>query len=112
MTKAFYTREYKKYEIRSANKPQEGYYLAGVIRVADSHGKGYVCVRFSDAFVEAVGKALPYGVGPGTPAYVKVIHVHSLQRWRVYAHYLDSTEGVFLWETQTKPDWLKRVRRK
>ena len=110
--KAKYAKEYKKYGIRSANKPQEGYYLAGVVQVADTEGKGYVFIKFSEALVEAVGKALPHGVGEESPAYLKVLHLHKLDRWRVFAYSLESTHGVLLWETQQKPEWLKRVRRK
>lgn len=111
-TRTFYAREKKKYGLRSAYQPQQGYPVAGNVLVADMDGKGYAAVRFEEELVRAVGKALPMGVGPANPAYLKVLHVHRKDAWRVYAFYFDSSHGVLLWETKGKPDWLKRVRRK
>lgn len=109
--KSAYPREYKKFGIRYAHKPQEGSSIAGVVQVADSHGKGFSYIRFSEELELAIGKALPQGVGDAQPAYIKVVQSRSRNVWRVFAFYIASPVGVLLWETSDKPTWLHKVRR-
>ena len=104
-------RELKRYGIRSATKPQAGMPVSGVVVVADDNGRGYCYVKFEESFVDAVGHALPFGVGPEHPAYVKITYMRSRKSWRVLACYLDDSYMVILWETHELPHWVKRVRR-
>lgn len=111
MKKPAYAREYKKFGLRHAHKPQVGYYLAGVVQVADEEGKGFIYVRFTEELVQAVGKAMTYGVGQDHPCFLKVLHLRKLDVWRVFSCYLDNSQSVLLWEAAKRPDWVKRVRR-
>ncbi len=85
--------------------------LAGAVAVADGQGKGFAYISFTEAFVAAVGKALPQGVSADDPGYIRVVHHGRLGVWKVYAYYLGGSKGVLLWETEEKPAWLKRIRR-
>lgn len=111
MKKPAYAREYKKFGIRHAHKPQAGHALAGVVQVADENGKGYLYVRFAEELVQAVGRVMAYGVGPEHPCYLRVLHLRKLDVWRVFAYYLDNSQSVLLWEAVKKPEWLKQIRR-
>jgi hypothetical protein len=111
MRKGAYPRELKKFCIRYAHKAQTGYPVAGVVVVVDARGKGYTRIRFDEALVGAVGKAMPMGVSPEHPCYLKVLQVLGTERWRVFAYYLDAGRGVLLWEAGEKPAWVKNVRR-
>lgn len=108
---AVFPKEYKKFALRASQNPQVCEGLAGVVRVADSHGKGVAYVKFSEALVVAVGRALPYGVSFGRSAYLKVVHVRSTGVWRVFAYYISEPIGKLLWETPDRPEWIKKVRR-
>jgi hypothetical protein len=109
--KPIFSRERKKFCLRSGTKPQRGSYLSGVVLVLDEEGKGYAYVRFADSLVVAIGHAMPYGVGPDNPCYLKVLYMRSRVLWRVFAVYVDESRVVLLWETREKPAWLNRVRR-
>jgi len=109
--KAAYTREMKSFGIVPARKPQEGYSVAGVVVIADREGRGCVCVKFHPALEIAVGRALPYGVGPDTPAYIKAVEMPGDHHWRVFAHYMDGTKSRLLWTSKEKPLWIKKIRR-
>ena len=102
-------RELKKFGLRPARTPQEGYRLSGVVMVQDKEGKGFSYVHFEPPFAEAVGKALPEGLHPEGQAYIKVIEWAGL--WKVYAYYVGKSTGVFLWETPERPLWVAKVRR-
>lgn len=106
-----YPREYKKFGLRYAHTPQEGYDIAGVVQVADHRGKGYAYIKFLPAFVDAVGKAMPFGVSPDSPCYVKILYSDSAKIWKVYTFYIGSPRGVLLWEAVDRPEWLRRIRR-
>lgn len=109
--KAAYAKEYKKFKIRYARKPQDGYPVAGVVAVIDSEGKGFVYIRFSEEFVDSVGKAMPSGVGDESPCFIKAMEVRRSGIWRISAHYIYENKGVLLWESEEKPEWIKHVRR-
>lgn len=109
--KPTYTREMKSFGIVPARKPQEGCSLAGVVVVVDRDGKGYTNIKFKPALEIAVGKALPYGVGPETTAYIKAVEMPGDHHWCIFAHYIDGTKSRLLWVTKEKPLWVKRVRR-
>ena len=108
---AAFPREYKKFALKHAHKPQDSKYMAGVVQVSDSHGKGFAYIKFSDDLVVAIGKALPYGLGVGQEGYLKIVHARSSKVWRIFAYYIGSSVGVLLWETPDKPEWLKKIRR-
>jgi hypothetical protein len=109
MSNAVIGRELKKFGLRPARTPQDSKVLSGVVQVQDSSGKGFSYVHFEPPLVEAVGKALPEGVRPDHPAFIKAINW--AKGWRVYAHYLNGAAGVLLWETDSTPLWLARIRR-
>lgn len=109
---AAFAREYKKFKLRCSLLPQEGMPLAGVMRVADSHGKGFIYIKFSEALVEAVGKVMQFGISDMTPCYLSVVVDSRRKVWRVYSFYVGETRGSLLWVTDVKPKWYKQVRRK
>lgn len=105
------SKEYKKYGIRPARKPQEHALLAGTVYVVEPQGKGYAYIRFDESLVEAVGRLLPTGLTQDNPAYLKVMFMPATRVWRVFAAYLRGTTMRILWETTEKPTWLAKVRR-
>lgn len=110
-TSTAYTREQKSFGIRFSRKPQTGYCVAGVVAVVDREGKGFVYIKFSGELERAVGKALPFGVGPEHPAHLLVVEAFGGREWRVFAQYLDGSKKRALWYTTEKPVWLHHVRR-
>lgn len=109
--KAAIGRDKKKFELRYATKPQSGFGLSGVVVVLTEEGRKVAYVKFSEDFVHAVGRVLPYGTGEETPSYLKVIHMRGRDSWRIFVCYLDGSKTVFLWETHEKPSWLRYTRR-
>jgi len=109
--KPFRCKELKKYDIRAARKPQDSPYLSGVVWVADEAGRGVCYVKFSRYLEEDVGAALPYGVSPDKPAFLKLLQFRTRGSWRLYAYYVDLSCGVLLLEYEDKPYWVKNVRR-
>lgn len=103
------SKELRKYGIRRATKPQRHGLLSGVVRVCDE-GRGVAYVKFNEDLVDAVGKVLPYGVSPDSPAYLKAIRIGP-NRWRVYAMYVTEEAGALLWEASDTPPWLTKVKR-
>jgi hypothetical protein len=80
------------------------------VYVVDVEGKGACKIRFTEAFADAVGVALPQGISPIHPAHLKVMQAGDAL-WRVFAFYIREEKGVLLWETETKPAWLKQIKR-
>lgn len=111
MQKPIYNREYLKYGIRHAHKPQAGYPLSGAVIVSEGSGIGYAYVKFTEELVKAVGLAMPQGVGTEDKCFLRVTHRGSTGKWKIYAYYLDRSKGILLWETVERPSWLKKVRR-
>jgi|MudIll2142460700_1097286.scaffolds.fasta_scaffold842953_1 hypothetical protein len=102
-------KELKKYKLRAARKPKKHPLLSGVVHVADWEGTGYAYVNFDESFVDAVGKALPHGLMPSAPAYLKVLHMPGRKSWRVFAFYLRELRGTLLWESPTRPAWVSKA---
>lgn len=110
MTRPVFAREYKKFGLVRAKKPQTGYPLAGVVQVVDGAASGFVYVRFAEALVTAVGRAMPFGVSDQTPCFLRAVRIAE-ERWRISAYYFKSVrEGRVLWESDT-PAWLGTIRR-
>lgn len=108
---AYYRHEVKGWGIRPARKPHAHPYLASAVLVLAPEGKGYCYIRFTERFVEAVGKAMLWGVGPEHPAHLKVMYRASTDTWLIYAKYLDSHHyTTLLWEQKNKPVWLTHRR--
>lgn len=103
--------ERKKYGLRPARTPQAHKLLSGVVLVLDRQGKGTAYIHFDQSFVDAVGAALPEGVRPDKPAFIKALQVPATAAWRIFAMYLGEERGVMLWEAATTPLWLAKVRR-
>jgi len=104
-------KELKKYGLKSARRPKEHTLLSGVAHVCDWEGTGYAYISFTEAFVDAVGKALPAGLHPARPAYLKVLHMPGRKTWRIFAIYLNELRGVLLWESPELPHWISNVTR-
>lgn len=109
--RGFYPKYRTSFGVKAAIKPQTGSCVSGVVRVADSQGKGYAYIRFPLSFETVVGRAMPQGVGPDSPAYLKVVEVAGGEYWRVFAHYLDESKCRLLWQSEERPPWLTRIRR-
>jgi hypothetical protein len=108
----WYAREQRQWGIRAARKPHAHPYLASAVLVLAPEGKGYCYVSFSEKFVEAVGMAMLWGVGPEHPAHLKVMYRASTDSWLVFAKYLDSIRfTTLLWEQKGRPEWaIRRVK--
>ncbi len=102
-------RELKKYGLRSARRPVVHPLLSGVVHVCDWEGTGYAYIRFSEEFVDAVGKALPSGLHPTRPAFLKVLHMPGRKAWRVFAMYINEVRGTLLWESPELPPWISSI---
>lgn len=98
-------KEAKKYKLRATRKPQKHPLLSGVAHVCDEQGRRPANFSFSEAFVDAVGKALPHGLSPAHPAYIKILHLPGRKVWRVFAMYLREERGSLLWEASALPAW-------
>lgn len=105
-------RELKKYKLRPARRPKVHPLLSGVVHVCDAEGTGSANIQFDECFVDAVGKALPQGLHPRTPAYLKLLYMPGRKVWRVFALYLGGRRGVLLWETEELPSWVASVKRR
>lgn len=77
--------------------------------MCDAQGRRPVNFQFSEDFVDAVGLALPTGLTPADPAYIKLLHLPGRNLWRVFAVHLGRRKGVVLWETPDLPDWAKPI---
>lgn len=99
-------RELKKYQLRASKKPKNHALLSGVVHVYGDAGIGYTYLTFSEAFVDAVGKCMQYGLRADAPGYLKVMFMPGVKVWRVFAMYFKEERGVLLWESPEKPAWL------
>lgn len=101
----------RKYGLAATRKPKQHALVSGVAHVGTPEdGKGFAYFTFTEAFVDAVGSRLQQGVSPFAPAYLKVLYIKGKGTWRVFAMYLNTEQGVFLWEEDTYPAWLGHVR--
>lgn len=101
--------ERKKYRLRAARKPQEHSLLSGVVHVKGPEGIGYSNIRFDESFVDAVGLALPHGLSPESPAFLKWLYMPTTGRWRLFAMYLGKPRGTLLWEADQLPPWISLI---
>ena len=99
----------KKYKLTRSRKPQKHPLLSGVVHVCDAQGRRPSYITFSEEFVDAVGRALPLGLSPAYPAYLKVLCLPGRNLWRVFAMYLHEERGALLWETPDMPVWVAPV---
>lgn len=105
-------KEVKRFRLLPGRKPQEHPLLSGVVRVCDSTGIGTANIKFTEHFVDAVGKALPSGLTPSDPAYLKLIYMPGDKVWRLWAMYLKTERGVVLWDMEALPAWVAKVNRR
>lgn len=92
---------------RYSRKPQEDYYLSGVVLIVNK-GIGFSYVKFDDRLVHFLGKKMPYGIGPSDPAYLKVVHRGG--HYDVLCCYVDKSHSVVLWKEDKLPEWVREVR--
>lgn len=102
-------RHVKRFKLRSGKRPQRHHLLSGVVHVHEPEGVGFAYVKFDECFVDAVGKALPFGLTPTTPAYLKLLYMPGRKVWRLFAMYLNQSRGVLLWEADARPEWIGPV---
>lgn len=70
---------------------------------------GYCYIRFSETFVDFVGKKLPRGVADFDPAYIEVVRAGG--KWEIRAtYYLDGVTKV-LWKTADMPSWIGKLKK-
>ena len=105
-------RELKKYKLRAARRAGKQELLSSVVHVCDREGTGYAYIGFDESFVDAVGNALPEGLHPTTPAYLKFLHMPGKGTWRLFAMYLGTRRGTLLWESPQLPAWIAKVKRR
>jgi hypothetical protein len=105
-------RPLKKYNLKASRRPKQHSLLSGVVHVADTEGTGLSYFSFSEDFVDAVGRLLPFGLLPENPGYIKVMYMATRKAWRIFAYYLVGRKGVLLWEQKNRPDWVSNVIRR
>lgn len=110
MSAAFYRARKKTWGIFSATKPQEDYYLSGVVHTLDDDGPGYCYVKFSWALPTDMGKAMPRGLGPHQPAYLLALRM-SDEVWYIFCCYTNGVRRV-VWEENGRPSWVRAIKRK
>lgn len=102
------SREMKKYRLRATRRPMRNEYVASAARVVDERGRsGYCYIGFDEPLVDAVGSKLPRGVAPFDPAYLSITYDWIKQVWVIAARYIADDVFAIMWETATKPSWLK-----
>ena len=111
--KPYYSGERKKWGLRSSgNRLSKHSPLARTVMVSDEQGKGYAYIQFDEAFIEAVGKAMPMGIGPQQPAYLRAVaDLEGDGAWTIFGVAIGEGSGVPLVRYQTKPAWLDFVYR-
>lgn len=101
-------RELKKYELRATKKPARSDLVSTTVAIRGEDNSRYYCyISFSQAFVEAVGRALPRGVTIYEPAYLFVDCTKA--GFDVWACYATDTEKVKMWSVPAErgaPAWL------
>jgi hypothetical protein len=101
------SREYKHYELRPVRTEFSAPGMSGLAMFVDAHGQGELyMVAFSRTFVEAAGKALPRGVSKQDPGF---IHIRQAEdgTCKVFVAYIFEAKAELMWETDSKPTWLK-----
>ena len=108
--KARYVREYGKWGLRATHRPQRDESIAGAVLVLHG-GRGTVNIHFSQDFVEACGRALPFGVSHDRPAFLRLVGMPRSTRWRLSVRYFDApVSEVLLVEYESRPSWAKRIK--
>lgn len=102
--------ERKKFGLRSARKPLLVDGLSNTVVVYEN-GIAYYCfIDFAQAFVDAVGAAMPRGVSTADMAFVHVMFDRDRVKWVVSGCYLSSWEQHTLWVSEEKPAWVKELK--
>lgn len=109
--KPLWSSQPKKYKIRAAiGGPDNIDYLSTRVLVWTKNSTRTVQITFDPALVPAIGRRMQYGIGAVTPAYIFAVKVPK-GRWQMWAGYFhDQNPGVpivLLWESDTKPIWVK-----
>lgn len=102
--------ERKKFALRSARKPIIVDGMSNTVIVYED-GQAHFCyILFDPCFVSTVGKKMPRGVNLSEPAFVQVMFDSTLAKWVVSACYVNGWQQVKLWESETRPHWLKELK--
>lgn len=99
-----------KYGLKPAKRPKKHSLLSGVAHVSAQHVLGYAYFSFSEEFVDAVGRALPFGLCEEFRAFLKVLYHPTTEKYQIFAMYLGGNIGRLLWEEPDFPYWLGKVR--
>lgn len=102
--------ERKKFGLRPARKPMLIDGLSNTVIVYDGPTPRYCHILFDPSMVAAVGKALPQGLPPARPAFLRVVHDQQRSKWVVSASYVADWQHVPLWESDSKPAWIRELR--
>lgn len=86
--------------------------MAGTVLVVDEEGMGYAYITFDEPFIEAVGKALPMGVGPEHPAYLRAVcNLRAPGAWSIFIVPFGPESGILLLVYPDTPHWLSTIYR-
>ena len=100
--------ERKKFQIKARRGAARlGFALSTTVVLYEDGYTGVCCISFDQSLVEFVGAQMPRGVSPVDPAYLQVVKHAGEKVWAVSARYLRGDTTVVLWETKTRPTWLK-----
>ncbi len=103
--------ERKKFGLRTARKAAFVDGLSNVVVVYDGDSPKYCYIAFDHSFVDVIGTHLPRGVSAHDPAFIHVVFDHGRGEWVISACYVSSWELRTLWKTDSKPSWLKELKR-
>jgi len=93
--------------IKATHSPVGSLFLSGVVLVYD-HGIGKCYIKFDLYGVEKIGTKMPYGLGPESQGFIKVIKKHGY--YDIMCSYLDKSKTVALWKSTKIPNWVKHVK--
>lgn len=100
--------ERKKFAIKARRTVRKKHpMLSNTVVFLEDGRADYCYISFDESLVEFVGNTLPRGIAPFEPAYLFVMHYPEKNVWVVYANYVKGEGGQPLWETTTRPAWLK-----
>jgi hypothetical protein len=101
------------YQISRALRPRTQGGLSNTVMIDTPEGKGYLYINFSFALVQACGMRLPRGISTFDPAYLLVKYDDRRKCYIIFVQYInepDSSKMYPLWETETCPDWIHKVK--
>lgn len=101
-------RQPKKVIISKSVTPQVGYNLSGVVLVHNAGKIGTCYIKFNVDTLLYLGKIMPFGISKIYPAYLRVYV--SIKNVQTFCCYLDNSRRLLVWEHDSMPPWIWRIK--